>query len=339
MATVRLRAPLDRTRHLARCDPIAAGVLRGEEGDIRAGDQHVGGLLGVSADEMRASDLAAHAANDRAEHLGGAIVHHGPQSDRAYLAKSGIDPVADIETLERLAAQNGYGKLFAKIGSEAAEVYVDAGFVTEACVPLRTNGDEVLFCSRFLDPARAQEYSAESVRRVLEACRQAEHTGDDHSEADLLSGIEIRLAAPDDVVALSALYADVFESYPFPITSPAFLEEAMETGTVFMVACEQSRIAAAASAEIDHATATFEMTDFATAASHRGQGLASALLGTLELEARALGVETAYTIARATSVGMNLVFARRTYRYGGTLVNNTGICGGIESMNVWHRPL
>jgi putative beta-lysine N-acetyltransferase len=81
------------------------------------------------------------------------------------------------------------------------------------------------------------------------------------------------------------------------------------------------------------------MTDFATSAGHRGRGLGHALLGMLEEEASSRGLRTAYTIARASSVGMNIVFARRGYDFGGLLVNNTGICGAIESMNVWHRRI
>jgi hypothetical protein len=36
---------------------------------------------------------------------------------------------------------------------------------------------------------------------------------------------------------------------------------------------------------------------------------------------------------------MNITFARAGYRYAGTLVNNTQICGQLESMNVWYKPL
>jgi hypothetical protein len=36
---------------------------------------------------------------------------------------------------------------------------------------------------------------------------------------------------------------------------------------------------------------------------------------------------------------MNFVFAGAGYAFGGTLVNNTGISGRLESMNVWYRPL
>jgi putative beta-lysine N-acetyltransferase len=81
------------------------------------------------------------------------------------------------------------------------------------------------------------------------------------------------------------------------------------------------------------------MTDFATLPSHRGRGIATRLLGLMDLRAREAGVRVAYTIARASSFGMNITFGRRGYRYAGTLVNNTGIGGAIESMNVWYKTL
>lgn len=54
---------------------------------------------------------------------------------------------------------------------------------------------------------------------------------------------------------------------------------------------------------------------------------------------QARGIHTAYTIARATSFGMNIVLAKMHYAYGGTLYNNTQIGGQLESMNVWPKKL
>jgi len=36
---------------------------------------------------------------------------------------------------------------------------------------------------------------------------------------------------------------------------------------------------------------------------------------------------------------MNITFAKQGYQYAGCLVNNSNICGSIESMNVWYRQL
>jgi putative beta-lysine N-acetyltransferase len=96
---------------------------------------------------------------------------------------------------------------------------------------------------------------------------------------------------------------------------------------------------ALASAEIDHKNSNAEMTDFATHPDWRGHGLANLLLQYLEKELQLFEIKTSYTIARATSYGMNICFAQNGYSHSGTLVKNTQIAGGLESMNVWHRHL
>lgn len=45
-------------------------------------------------------------------------------------------------------------------------------------------------------------------------------------------------------------------------------------------------------------------------------------------------MKTAFTIARATSFPINITFTRAGIAHGGTLLNNTGICGRVESMHV-----
>jgi putative beta-lysine N-acetyltransferase len=97
------------------------------------------------------------------------------------------------------------------------------------------------------------------------------------------------------------------------------------------------KIVAVSSAEIDAEAKNVEMTDFATLYDYRGNGLAGALLARMEAEMSAMGIKKAYTIARALSAGVNILFARAGYEYAGTLINNTNICGQIESMNVWHK--
>jgi putative beta-lysine N-acetyltransferase len=141
------------------------------------------------------------------------------------------------------------------------------------------------------------------------------------------------------VPAIASCYGTVFESYPFPIHDPDHLEEEMERGTRFFAAWEGDRLVAASSMEPGGARGTVEMTDFATLPGYRGRGLATRLLTIMDRVGRAAGLRVAYTIARARSFGMNLAFARRGYRYGGTLTNNTQIAGAIESMNVWFKPL
>jgi hypothetical protein len=59
----------------------------------------------------------------------------------------------------------------------------------------------------------------------------------------------------------------------------------------------------------------------------------------MENEMKKKEMKTLYTIARLESIPMNKTFMRADYSYAGTLINNTNISGGIESMNVWYKYL
>lgn len=96
---------------------------------------------------------------------------------------------------------------------------------------------------------------------------------------------------------------------------------------------------AVASTEMHPEEGNVEMTDFATDIRHAGLNLAGNLLDWMESEMKDEGMKVAYTIARALSYPINITFARAGYTIGGTLLNNTNICGSFESMNVWFKTL
>jgi len=102
---------------------------------------------------------------------------------------------------------------------------------------------------------------------------------------------------------------------------------------------KEGKLIALSSAEMDAQGSNAEMTDFATLPENRGQGLARCLLQEMEAAMNRRGIQTAYTIARAASAGMNITFAQLGYQFGGLLINNTQISGSIESMNVWYKSL
>ncbi len=271
---------------------------------------------------------------DRTERIGGALVQHGHCSDRVYLLEPGPDATADIELLERLAAEHGYSKLFAKTADSVTQTFLDAGFGVEAKIPSGMPGEELSFCTRFLTTDRAMERFPEAVRAALTPQVRKPSAGTAATIA------KVESLGTQNVPELVELYSHVFASYPFPIDDPEFLNRSLSEGTVFVgVRDETGRLIAAASAELCNKTLTCELTDFATLPDSRGKGLASTLLAGLETAVMAQGIRVAYTIARATSASMNSVFARRDYTFAGTLVNNTHISGGVESMNVWYRVL
>ncbi|MEJ2200580.1 MAG: putative beta-lysine N-acetyltransferase, partial [Desulfuromonadaceae bacterium] len=147
-----------------------------------------------------------------------------------------------------------------------------------------------------------------------------------------------RITEPQDAKQMADLYRDVFASYPFPIHNPDYLIETMVSHVIYYGLWDDGQLVALASAETDMRGQNAEMTDFATLPEYRSKGLASYLLAQLEETAAKRGIQTAYTIARAYSYGMNITFAKQGYIFSGTLTHNTHISGELESMNVWHKP-
>ena len=276
---------------------------------------------------------------DRIEKLWRSTIQHGPHSNRVYLMKlDERDMPGIVERIDNLALEKGYTKLFAKVPASNAGAFQAAGFCAEARIPGFFNGrEDVLFMSRFLDDVRKTETDEESLDGVLELSRRrGEECGDEKAMPP--NGM-IRPCAPEDIHAMSEIYRDVFPTYPFPIDDPDFLLQTMKTHVAYFGVEAEGRLVALASAEMDEAAGNVEFTDFATLPKWRGQGLAVLLLKAMEPVMRHKGIQTGYTIARAVSAGMNIVFSKMGYDYGGRLVNNTNISGQIESMNVWYKSL
>lgn len=166
-----------------------------------------------------------------------------------------------------------------------------------------------------------------------------EGTARSFTESSTLSPIRFRILRPEDTMKMAELYRAVFPSYPFPILDPEYLRSCMENHVLYVGAECDGTLAAISAAEMDPADKNAEMTDFATLPEFRRQGLARRLLARMEKEVQNFGIQTAYTIARAGSPGMNLTFAQSGYAFAGTLINNTHIAGRIESMNVWYKAL
>ncbi len=278
---------------------------------------------------------------DRVVRMGGSVIQHGRANNRIYLMQ--LDP-AETETLlprlDRLAARAGYTKIFAKAPVSVRRAFLRAGYREEARVPRFFHGKlTCMFLAKYFDPARARDPHAARRARNLMPFRRARRPPGPARPAPLPAAFTCRLAEPADAPALADLYRAVFETYPFPIHDPAFLRQTMHDHVVYACVHRQDELVAVASAEMALSAGTVEMTDFATAPAARGRGLSRFLLRGLEADMAGRGLRTAYTIARAASAPMNRTFAAAGYRYGGTLIRNTQICGSLESMNIWYKPL
>lgn len=268
----------------------------------------------------------------------GALLQHGPASDRVYLMKlASPDVPRIIRFMEQLASTNGYSKLFAKVPGPAEGWFRAQGFKVEARVPGMFNGSEDgCFMAKYPKRERSVISSPKLVQKVLSTAKeQSLQRGQ-----SLPDGWKIGLMKPGDAEAMAELYSQVFETYPFPIHDSEYLRTTMDSHVrYFGIRDDAGRLTALASAEMDCSAGNVEMTDFATIAEFRGKGLASILLEHMEKKMAKDGIDTAYTIARAHATGMNIVFARQGYTFAGTLPNNTQIKGDLESMNVWYKPL
>lgn len=280
--------------------------------------------------------------------LDGARIQHGPYSDRVYLMDMGsADPPRLAEYLRNLARRNGYGKIFAKVPEKAAAPFLSAGYELEAKAPGFFNGRETaLFLGAYPKEDRRRETDPAELDAIRDLAlkKGASDGGKAGNESSGVSDASsIRICAEADIPAMAALYARVFPSYPFPIHDPDYLLETMRSHVrYFGIPSKESESAdflALSSAEMDREHENVEMTDFAVRPDQEGKGHAGRLLAVMDRKMRIAGIKTAYTIARAVSAGMNIVFARAGYQYGGRLINNTQISGSIESMNVWHRGL
>ncbi len=275
---------------------------------------------------------------DTLTRLGSSYVQHGSLNDRVYLmdlAPQDTDMI--IPAMERMAQKYHYSKLFARVPDSAKDQFCAAGYQIEAHIPDMYGGrEDGWFLARYPEPSRADPDEPRTLTEdVLKTAKARSNTRKNTCPAP---GFVIEESDTDDADALADLYTDVFESYPFPVHDPEWLRETMDDGDRYFVVRKDDRVVAVSSAEVDASGKNAEMS-VATHPDYQGNGLCPALLSAMEKAMRRSGILTAYAIARAAFYPVNITFARAGYRFGGTLINDSQICGGLESMNVWYKSL
>jgi putative beta-lysine N-acetyltransferase len=287
---------------------------------------------------MNMADYSETPSIDKIVNLAGATIQHGPCNRRVYLMKLGrAKPHQVLPPLLELCRRKKYSKVFAKVPLRHQEAFHSLGFETEARVPrFFQNREAAAFLGLYLDPKRRIPKHPRDIQKVHGLAQSVVKPS---FIAATAPGLRVRRCLSADIPAMAAVYGQVFESYPFPISNPEFLAESMASHVVYFGAWKQGHLVALASAETDREDSNAEMTDFATLPEHRGESYSRILLDRMERVLRQERIATAYTIARAISPGMNITFAKQGYQYAGCLINNTNICGDIESMNVWYRQL
>ena len=274
---------------------------------------------------------------DQIEKVLNSLVHHGQSNSRAYVMKLDKNDLPNIfSDLYNLAYENRYGKIVAKVPTSSFGYFLENDYIKEAFIPnFFKNGENLYFMSKFLDENRKNQEDKELLEKVL---YQSMSTNN-RSDRRLSDKFKIRMCTEEDVLEMQKLYEKVFEVYPFPIHDSNYLLKTMKENVMYFGVWENEKLVALSSAETDKENLNSEMTDFATDPKYRNLGLADMLLSKMEAELKNKGYKVLYTIARSKSLGMNKVFSKNGYDYTGTLVNNTNIFNGIESMNVWYKKI
>lgn len=271
--------------------------------------------------------------------IGKSVIQHGRYNDRIYLMKLHKNDLKQIiPKLLDLAKRNNYGKLFCKVPEWGVEHFLEHHFIREAEIPLFYQGEiAVNFCSLFLDKKRQnlqhnEEKQIEDNLNIALKKGQAAHR-------TISDDLDIYPIGEAKVEQLASLYQQVFDSYPFPVHDAKYLRETMKSHVEYFGVCEGQTLVAAASSEKDMEAQNAEMTDFATLIQYRSHGYGTKLLTHMEDQMMQKDMKCLYTIARAHSAGINILFAKHHYKFAGTLIHNTQISGEIESMNVWYKLL
>lgn len=276
---------------------------------------------------------------DKTEIIENSTIHHGKTSNRIYLMKLGAEN-ADrlIPKLDELAAENGYTKIFAKVQAGALPAFVSNQYEIEAFIPrFYNNKTDCLLVSKFMDHRRKiiPVKELELFQEMLLTTKKTERLEYKHSLKYLIKRLDAGHAK-----AITEIFKQVFETYPFPVHDPAYIKKTMHhDDTQYFGIWDNSKLIGVSTAEIDLVNKNSEMTDFAVLPEYRGQNLAFSLLTNMEHAMKIANIKTCYTIARLNQPGMNKTFLKSGYKYSGTLVNNTNIGGNIESMNILYKHI
>ena len=238
-----------------------------------------------------------------------------------------------LDYINHAAVKNGLEKVILPVRKKHLPDLTTGGFSLEGWIDGYFNGADGYFLTAY--PVQKR-----SVSRVLgEHRRQIRQIAGRRRKipAPLPPGTAMFVPGLKDIPALAGFFKNSFASYPSRVEQPDYLAAALGRSALFAAVKRETQIISAAAAEIDCEGGSAELTNCATLPDSRGGGLMSSLIAALEEECLSRGINCLYSLARASSYGMNLVFHRLGYRYRGTLINNCHICGDYENMNIWTK--
>jgi len=274
--------------------------------------------------------------NDLITNIGKSIIHHGKYNNRIYLMKLANDDMPDIiYDLDKLAFSENYSKIIAKVPAFAKDTFLENEYIVEAHIPDFFNASvDVFFMSKYRYELSSQDKKYDEIDKIVNIALSKAQSP---INIDVSSDFYFKICEKPDAKKISDVYKNVFKTYPFPIHDVNYIEKTMNENIIYFGIWKDDEIVSVSSSEMDIKSQNAEMTDFATLPEYRGRGFASYLLQCMENDMQKRNIRVAYTIARAISYGINILFSKSGYSYAGTLLNNTNISGNIENMNVWYK--
>ncbi len=227
--------------------------------------------------------------------------------------------------------QNEFGKVIVVAQDNDWQDFLAHGYILEGVNSGFFSGRPGFYLANFLKTDRSISTSLVDEDTILQ---EIMHRRFKTQPPQPPPGYFLRNAVPSDVYQITLLYGKVFSSYPSPITETVYVRRFLNKN-LFKLVLHHGKLVCAAAAEIDQENMIAELTDCACLPEYRGQGLMSYVIYILEQELIKCGFRNLYSIARAKSYGINTVFRKMGYVYGGRLINNCTICGQFEDMNLW----
>lgn len=274
--------------------------------------------------------------------VGNSLLQHGKSSNRVYLMSlDSKDIKMVLEEIEHLVDNYNYSKVIAKISEDLIEPFENAGYIKEAIVRGYFQGKkDGIFVAKYYSEERKIDKNYDAQKDIINLALKKRKYPTKKSNKNLEKDrFMLRRLIITDASEAVKVYKKVFETYPFPIHEESYLIETMKENVSYFGIWDKNKLVAISSIEASEKYKNAEMTDFAVLEEYRGYGLGKILLDSMEVVLKEKGYKTAYTIARASSYGMNITFTKNDYEYGGTLTNNTQIAGSVESMNVWYKDI
>ncbi|WP_051533933.1 putative beta-lysine N-acetyltransferase [Desulfitibacter alkalitolerans] len=242
-----------------------------------------------------------------------------------------------IDYLDFMGKENNLSKILFNAREKDWEKLQAAGYLLEGQMRTYFKGSPVFCMSRFMTSKRQTSNTIHKENEIIENILK--------SKVKPLKGVlpptgySVKTAAKTDITELIKLYDEVFSTYPTPLKDPAYLDMVMDNNVIFKTILWKGKIVSAASAEMDLKNLNAEITDCATHPRFRSNGLVSVLISELEKEMASRGIITLYSLTRALSKGMNIVFYKFGYNQQGKFINNCHICNNFENMNLWAKEL